>query len=423
MNRTNRRPRMDRLVNVFEIRDDLIVTALLGRRIDLAGGEGVRFDCSLSAVTCSWLPDYRVHQTVVLPGGAFQELAFSAAREFYGTSSPIELLDFRVHRPLAFPDESEMRQVQVALKPESKGVHAFEVYSRLLSPGRRHEGASDRWAMHATGRLISGRHKHGAMHRHAYLAALREQFTAHELCTNEIYRTDPDRELDLGPSFQVTDDLWRDGAAVLAKLSLPQNLRAQSSGHCVHPVLLEACFQALTLTYPQRTSERGYVLSAADSVLVERSAGAEVWCHARLRSPGGTDPEIPRADIDVMAPDGTQILSMRGVVLTPPISQGNSCARPPAAPDPFRSRPRRITSLTYRQRQVARLVGLGKTNREIATELFISMKTVEYHLGQVYLQLGIAGRRALRDLVQIEAAPDDASSRYQTLVRSGHDHV
>jgi DNA-binding CsgD family transcriptional regulator len=43
---------------------------------------------------------------------------------------------------------------------------------------------------------------------------------------------------------------------------------------------------------------------------------------------------------------------------------------------------------------------MGKTNREISVELFVSSKTVEYHLGNIYSKLGIPGRRNLRDLVQ-----------------------
>ncbi|MFG2196667.1 AAA family ATPase [Streptomyces sp. NPDC048639] len=56
--------------------------------------------------------------------------------------------------------------------------------------------------------------------------------------------------------------------------------------------------------------------------------------------------------------------------------------------------------LTNREQDVARLVGHGWTNREIADELYVSAKTVEYHLGNIYAKSGIANRRALRDLVQ-----------------------
>jgi ATP/maltotriose-dependent transcriptional regulator MalT len=64
--------------------------------------------------------------------------------------------------------------------------------------------------------------------------------------------------------------------------------------------------------------------------------------------------------------------------------------------------------LTDREREVVHFAGMGKTNREIAEELVVSTKTVEYHLGNVYLKLAISGRRELRDLVQAGALADTA---------------
>ena len=56
--------------------------------------------------------------------------------------------------------------------------------------------------------------------------------------------------------------------------------------------------------------------------------------------------------------------------------------------------------LTGREREVARLVGLGCTNREIADELTLSVKTIEYHLRSVFVKLGMRSRRELRRRVQ-----------------------
>jgi DNA-binding CsgD family transcriptional regulator len=56
--------------------------------------------------------------------------------------------------------------------------------------------------------------------------------------------------------------------------------------------------------------------------------------------------------------------------------------------------------LSPREREVAHLVGLGRTNREIAGALFLSVKTVEYHLRGIFGKLGVRNRRELRDRVQ-----------------------
>jgi DNA-binding CsgD family transcriptional regulator len=48
--------------------------------------------------------------------------------------------------------------------------------------------------------------------------------------------------------------------------------------------------------------------------------------------------------------------------------------------------------LTASERRVAALAAVGKTNREIATELYVTPKTVEFHLRNVYGKLGVRSR-------------------------------
>ena len=56
-------------------------------------------------------------------------------------------------------------------------------------------------------------------------------------------------------------------------------------------------------------------------------------------------------------------------------------------------------TLTSRETEVAHLVGKGLSNPEVAAELFISRKAVEYHLGNIYAKCGLQGRQQLRRFV------------------------
>lgn len=56
--------------------------------------------------------------------------------------------------------------------------------------------------------------------------------------------------------------------------------------------------------------------------------------------------------------------------------------------------------LTPQELQVARVVAEGRTNREVANSLFLSQKTVEFHLSGVYRRLGIRSRDELTELLR-----------------------
>lgn len=58
-----------------------------------------------------------------------------------------------------------------------------------------------------------------------------------------------------------------------------------------------------------------------------------------------------------------------------------------------------VDSLTPSQRRVADLAARGLTTRRIAESLFVTPKTVEYHLRNVYQKLDISSRAQLADML------------------------
>jgi DNA-binding NarL/FixJ family response regulator len=62
---------------------------------------------------------------------------------------------------------------------------------------------------------------------------------------------------------------------------------------------------------------------------------------------------------------------------------------------PRRREPSTMDELTPQELQIARLVAAGASQKEVAATLYLSPKTIEYHLGKVYRKLGIMSGRQL----------------------------
>jgi len=65
-----------------------------------------------------------------------------------------------------------------------------------------------------------------------------------------------------------------------------------------------------------------------------------------------------------------------------------------------RRTPETLGAMTERESQIAELVVAGHSNPAIGTQLYISSRTVEYHLGKVFTKLGITSRAQLREALE-----------------------
>jgi DNA-binding NarL/FixJ family response regulator len=115
---------------------------------------------------------------------------------------------------------------------------------------------------------------------------------------------------------------------------------------------------------------RGYCRRSLDTSLILK-ATAEVQ-HGQVWIARGVIPHLLRR------------LMLPGVIEPPPASEETGSP---------------LTALSPRQREIARLVSAGHSNKEIAAQLNVTVKTIKSHLGFIYRKLRVSDRLRLALLV------------------------
>jgi len=145
----------------------------------------------------------------------------------------------------------------------------------------------------------------------------------------------------------------------------------------------QAVVQAIRAAHP---SVRFLALSASDApedVIAVIRAGARGYVTKTISTP-----ELADAIRRIAAGDAVFSHRLAGFVLDAFASSAGSAEVKPSF-DP------ELDQLTSREREVLRLIAQGYTYKEIARELYISVKTVESHVSSVLRKLQLSSRHQL----------------------------
>ena len=114
-----------------------------------------------------------------------------------------------------------------------------------------------------------------------------------------------------------------------------------------------------------------------------------------------------RRNVEARGPLRAALTTFRRLQAEPWAHRASSELRAAGAEDPAAlQQDESIATLTPRELRVALAVAEGGTNRDVAATLFISAKTVEYHLGKIFRKLDVKSRTELASLLARLAVAD-----------------
>ncbi|MEV0403035.1 SDR family NAD(P)-dependent oxidoreductase [Actinoallomurus sp. NPDC050550] len=178
--------------------------------------------------TAPWLADHVVAGVTVLPGAAVVDMVLTA-----GHDMGYDVIDELVLRaPLVLPATGGVHVRVTVTEPDASGRRTVTVHS---GPESALDGADPgEWTEHASGTLVPGGPPPD------FDLTRWPPPGAEPIPVGDLYDTLADGGLVYGPAFQGLRAAWRDGAAILAEVALPEG--TDPAGFAIHPALLDAAF-------------------------------------------------------------------------------------------------------------------------------------------------------------------------------------
>jgi NADPH:quinone reductase-like Zn-dependent oxidoreductase/SAM-dependent methyltransferase/aryl carrier-like protein len=250
-----------------------------------------------------FLDDHRLLGLAVVPATAYVEMALGAARETLGEGALI-LEEFRFQKALFLPDGSEAPMTQLTVyTPDA----SFALHSRI--------GDSDQsWELHATGymRAQSDPRTGSGFDPEVIKRNLPDQYSGEDL-----YKFVWNMGFHFGPSFRGIERIWRKDWEALGEIRLPEHLENESQDYCIHPALLDCCFQVGNSAFPLEYVKTNKNIFKAmflpvhvEQIRYYATPGHRVWSHVRLTKIG---PKTTEFDLHLYGEDGRLLMALENL--------------------------------------------------------------------------------------------------------------
>jgi 8-amino-7-oxononanoate synthase len=279
---------------------------LLGRKLNLAGTQEIRYTSQISQDSPSYLQDHCVSGQAILPATAYLEMVLAAAHNIFDSDS-FSLQEFVIQKPL-FLSKDEIKNLQLVLVPEGQLGYSFEVFSSTNS--------SDCFTLQASGKIASSQAEDFSkkVFSRFNLARLKTDFAGDRISIQDYYEQLTEQGLEYGTTFQGIKQLWQQERQALAQIELSEILLEQTADYQFHPVLLDACLQVIGAALPKNS--QGMNLPArVDKLEVYHHLGRSLWSYVRVLDAEFSPQKPIKADLYLFNETGDLIAQIEGLSL------------------------------------------------------------------------------------------------------------
>lgn len=251
------------------------------------------WEVELNSSYFPYLADHCLDDTVIFPGAGYVEAGL-AVHQAVNPQAVYTLEGLEFHKLLAV-DPKNTTIMHLRYDPEKS---EYKVYSRAKTDDAA-------WELHASGRLVPGA---GRPRPRVVLADL-EAACEEKIDAAAYYERLGLSRFHYGPYFQTVRSIRLGPNHGFAEIRGHEELADDPAPYIVHPTLLDATFQLLTLTVPLRAS-RPWVPTSIERMVVYASPASACWAHTETveRGPGWL-----RGNIILCDGDGNVTVEITGI--------------------------------------------------------------------------------------------------------------
>jgi acyl transferase domain-containing protein/surfactin synthase thioesterase subunit len=271
-----------------------------------------------------WLQDHRFGGAAVFPASGYVEL-MAATRGTLDDSSPKSVMvrDIKLLRALPL-DSTQSERIEVTIDR-----HGADANIELRSK----PGASGS-ILHAQGTVGEGDYPAWALQPTKATKQLAKQAANDQASPSiaGIYDVFQQRGLQYGERFRALSAVDVGENEVACIVRLPSSMRSDAGDYLLHPVLLDACFQALLAKLDATLGQHAMLPVAIDRVYLRQSTGTEAIGYLRLTSQrDGVMADVAMFDKNlqpIAALEGVRLQRIAAMMDMPHIGEGGPDTAP-----------------------------------------------------------------------------------------------
>ncbi len=279
---------------------------LLGQKLHQAGSSEIRFESQISKEIPTFFKDHQIYQMVIVPATAYLEMALAAGTVVF-KSDNLVVEDTTIEQALVLP-EDDSKTIQLVLNSLENSVYSFQIFS--LNIGK--DNLEVTWTLHATGKVRLAEKQPEPSQ--VELASLQAQYTQ-EVSVSQHYQLFRECGIDYGPGFQAVEQIWRDQGKALSRLQLPEEVNLEKYIYYLHPVLLDASFQALGNILPNDSQQDAYLPVNIARLEIYRRPSTMLWSQVKIIETQGSHKELFTANVSLFDTHGSVVAQVEGLTV------------------------------------------------------------------------------------------------------------